>query len=164
MSSTPSEPTPSVPAPDFDAGSALLIVTGAHLRAEQADRPLAYLLRDKVRAWIEQHGANMASRFEPLVCSDIWYVNHEPLQTRPTVSIGGPGVNALTAYYAQKLDPAMLAEHKMIIQLDPEFVHLRVAVWGVNHELTVQALEVFISRYLDSYLRAVATQVEPRVD
>lgn len=52
----------------------------------------------------------------------------------------------------------------MIIQLDPEFVDLRVCVWGMNHELTIAALDHFVAKYLDGYLRAVATQVEPRVD
>jgi hypothetical protein len=37
-------------------------------------------------------------------------------------------------------------------------------VWGRNHELTVRALEQFDARYLDPYLRAVATQVEPQAE
>ena len=80
------------------------------------------------------------------------------------LSVGGPGVNALSAYYAQKVPAAVLRENKMIVQLDPEFVDLRVCIWGVNHRLTVEAMDLFIDRYLDDYLRAIATQVEPKID
>ncbi|MBI1338562.1 MAG: hypothetical protein GC164_16585 [Phycisphaera sp.] len=152
------------PAPkQVDTTNLLLIVVGAHLRAETADRPLAYALREGILHWLKDHQPALNIRVEPVVCTDLWYVNQEDLQSRPTISIGGPGVNALSQYYAQKLEPAMLQEHKMVIQLDPEFVHLRVAVWGMDHDLTVKALELFTERYLDAYLRAVVTQVEPDV-
>jgi hypothetical protein len=32
----------------------------------------------------------------------------------------------------------------------------------MNHDLTVDALEWFVREYLDGYLRAVVTQVEPQ--
>jgi len=102
--------------------------------------------------------------FDPVVCSDIWFINNEDLHPQPTISIGGPGVNALSAYFVQKLDSAMVRDQEMIIQLDPEFVDLRVSVWGQNHDQTVQALDVFMRRYLPDFLRAVATQIEPRSD
>ena len=38
------------------------------------------------------------------------------------------------------------------------------SIWGMNHELTVQALDTFQQRYLDGFLRAVGTQVEPKHD
>ncbi len=147
-----------------EVGNLLLIVVGAHLRAEIADRPLGYRLAEVISNWLRQRSPKLNVRFAPVVCSDVWYMNQEKLQRRPTISVGGPGVNALSAYYAQKLNPAVVSENQMIIQLDPEFVDLRVCVWGMNHELTIAALDHFISQYLDGYLRAVATQVEPRVD
>jgi hypothetical protein len=98
----------------------------------------------------------------PVVCSDIWYMNQEALHQRPTISLGGPGVNALSQYYAEKLTPAVVRENKIILQLDPEFTDLRVCIWGMNHSLTVDAVELFYRKYLDGYLRAVATQVEPQ--
>ena len=81
----------------------MLIVVGAHLRAEVADRPLAYRLRERIHAWLEKFGTGMNVPIMPVVCTDIWYMNQEPLQNRPTISLGGPGVNALSAYYGQKL-------------------------------------------------------------
>lgn len=144
------------------AGNLILIVVGAHLRAEVADRPLAYRLRERVEAWLEKFGQHLNLPLVPIVCSDIWYLNQDELQRRPTISLGGPGVNALSAYYGDKLASAMIREKQMIIQLDPEFVDLRVCIWGMNHEYTVEAMDHFIRQYLDGYLRAVATQVEPQ--
>lgn len=139
----------------------MLIVVGAHLRAEVADRPLAYRLRERIHAWLERFGTGINVPLVPVVCSDIWYMNQEALQQRPTISLGGPGVNALSAYYGQKLPAAVVRENEMVIQLDPEFTDLRVCIWGMNHDLTIAALELFIRKYLDGYLRAVITQVEP---
>ncbi len=142
----------------------LLIVVGAHLRAETADRPLAYRLRQCIEQWIQRHGSQLASPIVPIVCCDVWYMNQAALQRRPTISLGGPGVNALSGFYAAKLNPAVVRDNQMLIQLDPEFVDLRVCVWGMDHPLTVTALDHFTDKYLPAYLRAVATQVEPMVD
>lgn len=157
------EETPEVHA-GVDVSRLLLIVVGAHLRAEVADRPLAYRLRNRIEAWLEKHILDMNVRLSPVVCSDIWYVNQQSLQKRPTVSLGGPGVNALSAYYANKLSSALVHDNQIVIQLDPEYVDLRVCVWGMDHELTVHALDMFDEKYLDGYLRAAVTQVEPQED
>jgi hypothetical protein len=150
--------------PGIDPSNLVMIVVGAHLRAEVADRPLAYQLCDDVGNWIVEHIDSLPEPPVPVVCSDIWYVNHTSLQSRPTISIGGPGVNALSAYYSDKIDAALVEENRIIIQLDPEFVELRACVWGMDHELTVQALSLFRSQYLDGFMRAAATQVEPKQD
>lgn len=144
------------------AASLLLIVVGSHLRAEVADRPLAYRLRERIGAWLEKFAAEVDPPVLPVVCGDIWYVNQEALQHRPTISLGGPGVNALSAYFNDKLPSGVVRDEQMVIQLDPEFVDLRVAIWGMNHQQTVDALELFVRDYMDGYLRAVATQVEPK--
>ena len=157
------EETPEVHA-GVDVSNLILIVVGAHLRAEVADRPLAYRLHDRIEDWLEEHALDMNIRLAPVVCSDIWYVNQQSLQKRPTVSLGGPGVNALSAYYANKLSSALVHDNQMVIQLDPEYIDLRVCVWGMDHEQTVHALDVFDAKYLDGYLRAAVTQVEPQDD
>jgi len=144
----------------------LLIVVGAHLRAEVGDRPLAYQLCDRIGNWIDQNESTLNVEFVPVVCCDILYVNQPPLQARPTISVGGPGVNALRAYWwsQDKLTPALVSDDRYVVQLDPEFVDLRACVWGMDHELTVEVIELFCERYLDGYLKAVATQVEPDLD
>jgi len=145
-----------------EASGRLLIVVGAHLRAEVADRPLAYGLRQRVCDWFDGRRGDPDSQFVPTVCCDIWYLNQEVLRRRPVISVGGPGVNALSAHFAERLTPALVRDDLFMIQLDPEFVDLNVCVWGMNHELTVEALALFERRYLEAYLDAVATQVEPR--
>ena len=148
--------------PDLSTANLLVIVVGAHLRAETADRPLAYRLRERINAWVEKHAATLDSKPYPIVCCDIWYMNQDDLMKRPTISIGGAGVNALTAYFVEKLPAAVARENQVFVQLDTEYVDLRVCIWGSNHELTVDALEHFDREYLDGYLRAVITQVEPQ--
>lgn len=148
--------------PGMDPSSLLVIVVGAHLRAEQADRPLAYALLNQVQAWVQQHKASLNVPVTPVVCSDIWYLNQPTLHRRPTISLGGPGVNALSAYYFRKLQPAWVRDDQIMIQLDPEFADLRVCVWGRDHAMTIQAVEMFVQRFLGGYLQAVVTQVEPQ--
>ncbi len=150
--------------PGLDPTHLVLIVVGAHLRAEQADRALAYRLQAAIEGWIDAHQESLEEPITPMVCCDIWYLNHETLQARPTICIGGPGVNALSAYFGQQLDAATVADNEVIIQMDPEFVDLRACVWGMDHDMTSAAVEVFEQRYLDGFMRAVATQVEPEVE
>ena len=144
-----------------EVANLIVIVVGAHLRAEAADRPLAYRLRDHVVTWLKDHPGGTDARMTPIVCSDIWYLNQESLHRHPTISLGGPGVNALSAYYTDKLPPALMRDNHLAIQLDPAHVDLRACVWGVDHELTVAALDLFLQRYCEGYLRAAATQFEP---
>lgn len=158
---TPQQELPLV-VPEIEAAHVLPIVVGAHLRAEVADRPLAYRLRDAIERWVSERASRLSVRPVPVVCSDVWYVNQQALHRRPTISLGGPGVNALSAYFANRLAAALVQDHKIVIQLDPELVDLRACVWGMNHELTVEALRLFMDRYLDGFLRAAVTQVEPR--
>jgi hypothetical protein len=157
-------PTPSLD-PEADPGlnpaHLLLIVVGAHLRAEQGDRPLAYRLREQVEGWVGRHGDTLATPIQPVVCTDIWYLNHSALHARPTVSIGGPGVNALSSHFAQSITGRDDNDQQVVIQIDPEFTDLRVSIWGTDHELTVKGLDLFFKDYLESFLKAVATQVEP---
>ncbi|MEE9405069.1 MAG: hypothetical protein V3V20_09250 [Algisphaera sp.] len=138
----------------------VMVVVGAHLRAEEADRPLAYRLIQAIEHWIERHRDLLEVKIVPAVCSDLWYLSHDDLRRLPTVCIGGPGVNTLSAYLAQHLvEEDRGAE--VLLQIDPEFTDLQACVWGMNHELTAHGVELFMKQYLDGYLRAVATQIEP---
>ena len=144
------------------AGNALpvMIVVGSHLRAEAADRPLAYRLVVEVEQWTERFEAQLGVEIEPMVCTDLWYLNHEELRQRPTICVGGPGVNALSAYLAQHLSEEN-RNADVLLQIDPDYTDLQACIWGKDHDLTAHGLQLFIDRYLDGYLRAVATQIEP---
>ena len=159
--------------PDVDEVNAVMIVVGSHLRAEERDRPLAYGLKTRIEHWREMHKDHLDVPLTPLVCTDLWYLNHSDLQRRPTICLGGPSVNALAAIIANQSedqdgqarepDPRP-DEPRVTITIDPDFTHLRVGVWGTNTELTEKGLQLFSDRYLDAYLRACVTQVEPKTD
>lgn len=133
----------------------LLIVTGSRLRAEQADRPLAYRLKSA----IESRFRHQEMDPEVVVLNDLWYLAADALHAIPVISIGGPGVNALSAYLYRKLPKVMVVDNQLLIQMDLHLADLRATVWGVNHKTTAQALELFQSRgYLEQFLSAVTAR------
>ena len=139
----------------------LLIVVGAHLRAEKADRPVAYGLKEVLEQWLQGHAPEHSPLVVPVVCSDVWYLNNSELHGRPVISIGGPGVNALSAYYYQRLHTALAIEEKLVIQMDVELTDLRVAIWGADSDHTMAAVELFEKKYLDDFMQGAMIYVEP---
>ncbi len=131
----------------------LPIVVGANLRAEVVDRPLGYRLRQWIRGWQEVN--EPAETLVPVVCTDLWYLNDRPLMGRPTISIGPPETNAVSAYFAHRLPVALVVDETLQVQLDPEYVDLQACVWGVGPDGTESGLRVFVDRYLDRFLREV---------
>jgi hypothetical protein len=140
----------------IDIDRLLFIVVGAHLSAEVSERPLAYRLVDGINQWLGQHETDAPNgKLQPLVCTDIWYLNNSELHSRPAVSIGGPGVNALAAYLHQKLPTVMSVNDRVLVQMDVDLVDTRASAWGIDAAHTVAAVEQFQQRYLDAYLDAV---------
>lgn len=140
--------------PDHTSDHRLLIVTGAHLRAEAADRPLAYRLRKIMLDWWDVQGRTQnLPRPDVIVCSDVWYLNNDDLRSLPTVCIGGPGVNALSAFLTDKLPGVFTIENVLTVQMDLDFVELVANIWGMDHDATVAALDAFVERYLGEFMR-----------
>lgn len=151
------------PRPGAPAGAAVhrvMLVVGSDLRAESADRPLAYQMVEAIEGWIERHRDLLRVEISPEVCTDLWYLHHDDLRRLPTVCLGGPRVNALSAYLARHLVESD-RDAEVLLQIDPEFTDLQACVWGSDRRLTAHGVGVFIDQYLDGYLRAVATQIEP---
>lgn len=141
----------------MDTDRLILIVTGAHLDAEAGDRPTAYGLRQRMIDWLSGKGeADAAERV--LVCSDLWYLNNDPLRARPTVSIGGPAVNALSAYLGDKLPSAFAVENVLLVQADLDFVDVVACCWGRDRAATAAAVEAFAERYLDGFMEAAVRE------
>lgn len=140
----------------IDVDRVMLIVVGAHLSAEVSDRPLAYKLREAALRWIDEKSANPELEgFEPLepqVCTDLWYLNNEELMQRPTIAVGAPGVNAATAYFANRLPIAFMIENTFQVHLDVEFNELQACLWGMNTPALASAIDLFIERYMESFL------------
>jgi hypothetical protein len=137
--------------------SLLLVVTGAHPAAEFHDRPVAYGLQQRIQQWLSNRSGNDLSTtpIVPLVVSDVWYLNDEELRRRPTISIGGPATNALTAFLADKLPSAFVIDDQLMVQLDVSFQELMVCAWGQDAAQTAAAVEAFVDRYLNRYLEAI---------
>ena len=128
----------------------ILIVTGTVPRAEDLDRPLAYYLKGE----IDRRGGRDPHR-RGLVVADLWYLQNEHLERRPVISVGGPGVNAVSAAFYRLLPIALAVEDTLVIQMDPAFEDLRVAVWGMDHDRTQVAVatfaqDLFLGRYLEA--------------
>jgi len=134
----------------------IIIVTGSTLRAEQMDRPLAYRLKSAIEDILKKQSMECTV----VVLSDLWYLNGEALKRLPMVSIGGPGVNAVSANLYRNLPNSLVIDDLLMIQMDPELKDLRVCLWGLDHNLTVDALEIFLQKgYMDRFLQAVTTHL-----
>lgn len=138
----------------LDIESMIMIVVGAHLRAEVDDRPLAQRLCETMRARIASSASQRRdSTLNPVICTDVWYLNNAELHERPVIAIGEPGVNAATAYFCNRLPTALMVENVFRVHLDPEFLEPRACLWGACSASTSAAIDVFVERYLDSFLR-----------
>lgn len=139
----------------------LLIVTGLSLDAERSCRPLAYTVREHVAAWLdlEEDEGGRAS-LEPLVCADVWWLNNPDLRACPTISIGGPEQNALTAYLADKLPSVFAMDGRVLVQMDLEGVDLLATCWGVDERTTGAAVERFLEHYLDRFMESACARFD----
>jgi hypothetical protein len=148
---------------DVQIDRLIAIVTGIQLRAELGDRPLAYHVEREVREFLDAHlperQPGELPQLAPVVVSDVFYLNNDALQSRPTIAIGGPGMNALTATLVEELPTALAIDETLVIQMNldagAEDAH-RCAVWGMTHLDTVRAVETFIAKgYLATFLNGV---------
>lgn len=129
-------------------GGAVLIVTGSNLRAEEMDRPLAYYIREKI---LERNDTD--TDFAVCVLSDYRYLYEQGLAELPTISIGGPGVNALAQKWLEDLPIVLAIEDELFIQMDDGDNHpTRCSIWGIDHEATRIAVSAFVDHHLDAFL------------
>ena len=151
--------------PDIDPQRLIWIVTGVQLNAELGDRPLAYRvereLRDRLAPLLGPTEAGEPPRLAPVVVSDVYYLNDEEAKQGPTISIGGPGMNALSASLVDQLPTPVAIENTLVVQMDLEMKDPRCAVWGMNHLDTVRAVELFITKgYLEAFVKGVVGKLE----
>ena len=129
----------------------ILVVVGASLRAEEMDRPLGYRLADEIKRRLGD-----GSDWSPLVISDVLYVNDKSLACCPVISLGGPGVNHLSSLLFRELPSVLSIDNVLILQMDVDLVDHRCCLWGMDHDQTVEALDLFIKRgHLDYFLNGV---------
>jgi hypothetical protein len=145
-------------------GRLLLIVTGSTLRAEEVDRPLAYYLKQEVERALASSSAELASRAPDVrVVADFRWIHDEALHDVPTISLGGPGVNALAHRWLEEVPISLAVDEQYYIQMDPDLDEARASIWGMDNGSTQIAVSVFIERFLPRLLEYVETH-DPDAD
>jgi hypothetical protein len=138
---------------ELDVQQTILIVVGSDVKPEEKDRPIAY----KLKANIEQSPKYGSLAFRKcIVISDALFDSDKIIQLCPTISIGGPGVNALSALLAEKLPIYLKKDDRYFIQFDETPQNNRISLWGMDQQSTEEAVNCFISEgLLDKYLNKV---------
>jgi hypothetical protein len=138
----------------------LLIVTGSTLRAEEMDRPLGYYLKQRIEQALSTAAATGRRGLEDYlvrVVADFRWIHDEPLQVLPTISLGGPGVNALAHRWMEEIPVSLAYNERYFIQMDPELAEPRASIWGMDNATTQIAVSVFVDRFLPRFLDRCAT-------
>jgi hypothetical protein len=131
----------------------LLIVTGSTLRAEEVDRPLGYYLKQRIEAYAAEHAADLdLGPLSVRVIADFRWIHDEPLHTLPTISVGGPGVNALAHRWLEDVPVSLAVDDRYYLQMDPDLDEPRVSIWGMDNATTQIAVSVFLERFLPRFL------------
>ena len=138
----------------------LLIVTGSTLCAEEMDRPLGYYLKQRVEevlpASADQAGSTKPghdlSDYQVRVIADFRWIHDEFLQSLPTISLGGPGVNALAHRWLEEVPISLAYNERYFIQMDPDLNEPRVSIWGMDNPTTQIAVSIFLDRFLPPFL------------
>ena len=134
----------------------LLIVTGSTLRAEEADRPLAYYLKQQVEALWEAKDDPPPVR----VIADFRWINEDTLQRLPTISLGGPGVNLLAQHWLEDLPVSLAVDEQYYIQMDPDLEEPRASIWGTDNPTTQIATSAFVQKFLPRFLARSSVTLE----
>lgn len=133
----------------------LLVVTGSTLKAEELDRPLGYYLKQRIETYAAENEADLG-RWKVRVVADFRWIHDEPLQKLPTISVGGPGVNALAHRWLEDVPVSFAVDDRYYLQLDPDFEDPRVSIWGMDNATTQIAVSVFLDRFLPPFFEHLA--------
>lgn len=134
----------------FDIRNTVLIVVGYGILPEEEDRPVAYELKRLIMSRAQGQEGRSA-----VVLTDIWALNQEMAEFFPTIAVGGPAVNALTAQIYEELPVTFARDQELFIQMDADRGK-RAAVWGTDHAKTREAVEIFAKDgFLDRFLDLV---------
>ncbi|MFI4872303.1 MAG: hypothetical protein ACIARQ_10870 [Phycisphaerales bacterium JB061] len=139
---------------EIDTNTVVPVVVGAHIRAEISDRPTAQWLADQLTDELADACPDLCA----VVCTDLWYLNDDRLQTRPTVSVGEPELNAYAAFLADKLPDVYSVKDVLVVQMDLRSDDTVASCWGRDAISTRQAAQAFAERYLSGFVESIARQ------
>ena len=94
---------------------------------------------------------------EVRVVADFRWIHDEPFHAVPTISLGGPGVNALAHRWLEEIPFLFKADGRFFVQMDPDMEDLRASVWGMDNATTQIAVSVFADRFLPRFLEQSAS-------
>jgi hypothetical protein len=138
---------------EIDVNQTVLIVVGMDIGPEEADRPLAYKLKTAIEStsYFGDHPFRKC-----LVISDALYEHDKLIQVCPTISIGGPGANALAGKLVEELPVYLSKNNKYFIQLNRDFKDQKIAIWGMDRNSTAKAIDTFMANgILKDFLKAI---------
>ncbi len=125
----------------------LLIVTGSTLCAEEMDRPLAYYLKQQIERSLSAavaDGRDGLDGYVVRVVADFRWIHDDPLQALPTISLGGPGVNALAERWLEEVPVSLAFNERDFVQTDPDLAEPHASIWGMDNATTQIAVSVFV--------------------
>jgi hypothetical protein len=94
---------------------------------------------------------------------DFGWIHDERLQEPATISLGGPGVNALAHRWPEEVPVSPAFGERYFIPMDPDLADPRASVWGMDIATTQIAVSVFIDRSLPRFFeRCDTTDPYPR--
>jgi hypothetical protein len=111
---------------------------------------------------IEKHLSTTDLDASPLhvhVVADFRWLNDENWQRLPTISLGGPGVNALAHRWLEELPVTLAVDDRYYIQMDPELAELRASIWGMDNPMTQIAVSAFVQRCLSQFVDRCQTSI-----
>jgi hypothetical protein len=136
------------------------------------DRPLGYYLKRKIEAVLAASAKKLGSKtdrdlsdYQVRVVADFRWIHDEFLQSLPTISLGGPGVNALAHRWLEEVPISLAYNERYFIQMDPDLTEPRASIWGMDNPTTQIAVSIFLDRFLPPFLERCslvpATSFEP---
>jgi hypothetical protein len=131
-----------------DVGETVAVVVAGELDPEAPDRLSALALK----AEIDRRGAGHPYRRAVVMTDQAWF--ETPLfHASPTIAVGGPGVNGVSARFGQELPTVWTADDRALIQAEFREAAPRATVWGMDRDATAASVEAFMVRgWLDEFL------------
>jgi hypothetical protein len=142
-----------------DLSRLVLVVVGSGLEAELEDRQTAYAVARALNESLDDAVDGPGGTLRSVVCTDLWYLNTPQARTAPTIAVGGPERNALTAHLTTQLARPIGVDGQWIVQTpEPEGTGLEdlvACLWGVSGDETARAVGEFIDHLLDDFVESV---------
>lgn len=131
----------------IDRDETVVVVVGGGSDEEAGDRPAAEALRREIDGRADGQCYRRA-----VVLGDVEFLETPDLHRHPTITIGGPGVNAVAQRLVSELPTMWQSEDRSFVQAELEESR-RIAIWGMDRESTARAVEAFLHEgYLDILL------------